>query len=146
MSRIVRPAAFLCALLVASCAVVRPSGDAAQGKPALVVLVAVDQLGAGLLDRWRPIHVDGLKRLATEGVVYDHAYQSHGLTETCPGHSTLLTGKTPGRTGIVGNSWYDAEAGQEVYCVASVDYADARGPKSRRVGPSNLIAVAPTGA
>jgi len=103
-------------------------------------MVAVDQYGAALFNRWRSRYAGGLKRLEREGIVYDAAFQSHGLTETCPGHSTLLTGKTPGRTGIVGNSWYDAAAGKNVYCLADPEYSDALDPKGRRVGPANFVA------
>ena len=78
--------------------------------------------------------------LEREGIVYDNGYQTHGLTETCPGHSTLLTGKTPAHTGIVGNSWYDPDAGKNVYCLAAPEYTDARGdPKALKVGPTNLV-------
>ena len=71
-----------------------------QGNPDLVVLIAVDQFSAGLFDQWRGRFKSGLKRLMDEGIVYSSAYQSHGLTETCAGHSTMLTGKHPRGTGI----------------------------------------------
>ena len=35
-----------------------------------------------------------LARLAG-GVAYNAGFQTHAGTETCPGHSTLLTGKHP---------------------------------------------------
>ncbi len=67
----------------------------AQAKPDLVVLIAVDQFSAGLFEQWRGRFKSGLKRVMDEGIVYSSAYQSHGLTETCAGHSTMLTGKHP---------------------------------------------------
>src|SRR6516162_4012126 len=88
-----------------------------QAKPDLVVLIAVDQFSAGLFDQWRGRFKSGLKRLMDEGIVYSSAYQSHGLTETCAGHSTMLTGKHPRGTGIVANEWFDTKAGDQVYCV-----------------------------
>jgi predicted AlkP superfamily pyrophosphatase or phosphodiesterase len=87
-----------------------------QTKPDLVVLIAVDQFSAGLFDQWRGRFKSGLKRLMDEGIVHSSAYQSHGLTETCAGHSTMLTGKHPGRTGIVSNEWFDTKVGDQVYC------------------------------
>ena len=48
----------------------------------------------------------GLARLAT-GTVFRNGYQSHAATETCPGHSTILTGSQPSRNGIIANDWFD---------------------------------------
>lgn len=131
-----------CALVLAGCAATPAQAPQARpGKPDLLVMVSVDQFGTSLFNRWRSRYRDGLARLEREGIVYDNAFHSHGLTETCPGHSVLLTGKTPGRTGIVGNSWYDGRAGKDVYCLADPAYRDASGdPKAMAVGPGNLVA------
>ncbi len=51
--------------------------------------------------------------------MFPSAYQSHAATETCPGHSTILTGMRPDKTGIIANSWIDQTARPakpEVYC------------------------------
>ena len=40
-------------------------------------------------------------------------------TETCPGHSTILTGSLPSRSGIIANNWFDlsqARSDKAVYC------------------------------
>jgi predicted AlkP superfamily pyrophosphatase or phosphodiesterase len=111
-----------------------------QTKPDLVVLIAVDQFSAGLFDQWRGRFKSGLKRLMDEGIVHSSAYQSHGLTETCAGHSTMLTGKHPGRTGIVSNEWFDTKVGDQVYCVEAPAFSSASNP-GRHVGPTNLLAT-----
>lgn len=131
-----------CVLALAGCAAPPTQAPAGKpGKPDLVVMVSVDQLGTALFDRWRSRYRGGMARLEREGIVYDNAFQSHGLTETCPGHSVLLTGKMPGHTGIVGNSWYDGQTGKSVYCLADPAYRDASGdPKAMAVGPRNLVA------
>ena len=52
-------------------------------------------------------------------MVFPSGYQAHAATETCPGHSTILTGARPGRTGIVANNWFDqgaARADKYIYC------------------------------
>ena len=118
---------------------ISPSQSSAS-KPDLVVMIAIDQFSSALFERWRDRYTGGLKRLASEGVVFSNGYQAHGLTETCPGHSTLLTGKSPGRTGIVGNSWYDVDTGKPVYCVSASGYTAAHDPAAREVGPTNLTA------
>jgi predicted AlkP superfamily pyrophosphatase or phosphodiesterase len=135
------------ATLLASAAIVLMqilsiSGASAQpapaSKPSLVVLLAIDQFGEMLFDRWRGAYKAGLKRLADESIFYNNAFQSHGITETCAGHSTLLTGKHPGHTGIVANEWYDGDTGKQVYCVADAGFTQAHAPKARKVGPALL--------
>ena len=86
--------------------------------PKLLVVIAIDQFSANLFDEYRPQFTGGLERLAT-GTVFRNGYQSHALTETCPGHSTLLTGDHPARTGVINNNWIDqsiARADKTVYC------------------------------
>lgn len=86
--------------------------------PRLIVAIAVDQFSADLFSEYRPYYSDGLKRLS-EGAVFPRGYQSHAATETCPGHSTILTGSRPSRTGIIANSWFDLKTPREdraIYC------------------------------
>ena len=129
------------AFSVAAAALVASGQPAiSQAKPDLVVLLAVD-FSAGLFERSRSRYKAGLKRLADESIVYSSAYQAHGLTETCAGHSTMLTGKHPNRTGIVGNEWYDASTGRQVYCVSAPEFTSAHNPAARKVGPTNLDAT-----
>ena len=87
-------------------------GQTISDKPSLVVVISVDQFSADLFTEYRPHFVGGLERLST-GVVFPQAYQSHAVTETCPGHATILTGSRPARTGIVGNIWVNHEAPRE---------------------------------
>ena len=74
--------------------------------------IAVDQLSADLFAQYRARYSRGLKRLQ-QGAVFPSGYQSHAATETCPGHSTIMTGARPARTGIVANNWYDLSLGRE---------------------------------
>ena len=102
-------------------------------QPKLVVALAIDQFSAELFQRYRASFTGGLKRLS-DGIVFT-GYQSHAATETCPGHSTILTGRHPAATGIVANTWFDVKSGSSVYCVAVRGTADpdARGPQNLRV-------------
>ncbi|ODP38745.1 alkaline phosphatase family protein [Sphingomonas turrisvirgatae] len=86
--------------------------------PKLIVAIAVDQLSADVFAEYRQHFTGGLKRLQN-GVVFPSGYQSHAATETCPGHSTILTGSRPARTGIIANDWVDlttARADKTIYC------------------------------
>src|SRR5690349_9073671 len=87
-------------------------------KPRIVVAISVDQFSADLFAEYRSLFKSGLHRLQS-GVVFPAGYQSHAATETCPGHSTILTGSHPARTGIIANEWYDqslTRADKKVYC------------------------------
>lgn len=87
-------------------------------KPKLIVAISVDQFAADLFAEYREHFTGGLKRMAG-GVVFPSAYQSHAATETCPGHSTILTGSRPSRTGIIANTWFDLGVSREdkaIYC------------------------------
>ncbi|HEX8447742.1 MAG TPA: alkaline phosphatase family protein [Sphingomonas sp.] len=86
--------------------------------PKLLVTISIDQFSADLFAEYRPLYTAGLKRLE-QGAVFPSGYQSHAATETCPGHSTILTGAHPSRTGIIANNWYDLSlprADKKVYC------------------------------
>jgi predicted AlkP superfamily pyrophosphatase or phosphodiesterase len=90
----------------------------APAPPKLLVVIAVDQFSADLFDEYRAQFNGGLARLAG-GSVFRNGYQSHAATETCPGHSTILTGDRPARTGIISNIWIDQKVGRSdvsVYC------------------------------
>jgi arylsulfatase A-like enzyme len=86
--------------------------------PKLIVAISVDQFSADLFAQYRQHFTGGLRRLS-QGAVFPSGYQSHAATETCPGHSTILTGARPARTGIIANNWFDlgaARTDKYVYC------------------------------
>ncbi|MGE5721338.1 MAG: alkaline phosphatase family protein [Sphingomonadales bacterium] len=125
--------AFLAALASAAAAAAPPRAQKPARPPKLIVVLSVDQLSAELFDRYRTRFRGGLRQLAG-GIAFANGYQSHAATETCPGHSTILTGRHPATTGIAGNIWYDAASGSRVYCVAvpGATEPDARGPQNMK--------------
>ncbi len=72
-------------------------------RPALVVVIAVDQLRPDELERWRSQWTGGFARLLNEGAVFRNGLQDHAITETAPGHASMLSGRWPASTGIVLN-------------------------------------------
>ncbi|SBV34084.1 Alkaline phosphatase [uncultured Sphingopyxis sp.] len=99
---------------------------AATPAPKLIVMIAVDQFSADLFAEYRGRFTGGLARLAS-GIVFPSGYQAHGATETCPGHSTILTGNHPAHTGIVANHYFDLSAAREdkrIYCAEDETVAD----------------------
>ncbi|PTS89941.1 alkaline phosphatase [Sphingomonas sp. HMWF008] len=95
-----------------------PTAPAPTTPPKLIVVISVDQFSADLFGEYRTSFTGGLARLQ-QGGVFPSGYQSHAATETCPGHSTILTGFRPEHTGIIANNWTDlsvARADKQVYC------------------------------
>lgn len=109
--------AALATLLLAS-AFPAAAEPAYQPHPKLIVAISVDQFSADLFAEYRQHFTGGLKRLSM-GIVFPAGFQSHAATETCPGHSTILTGNRPAHTGIISNEWLDPDAprtDKTVYC------------------------------
>ena len=107
-------------LLAITVAIAAPAAaqPAAPPPPKLTVVISVDQLSSDLFDRYRPVLQGGFAKLG-RGTVFPHAYQGHAASETCPGHSTILTGAHPARNGIIANTWYDlsqTRSDKAVYC------------------------------
>ncbi len=73
-------------------------------RPALVLVLTVDQLVPDYLERWAPQFTGGFARLLREGAVFTRAYHDHAITETAPGHAAILSGRFPYSTGIAANA------------------------------------------
>ena len=118
--------------------------------PSLIVLITVDQFRADYLDRFAPQLHGGLSRLAHGGAWFTNAHHDHAITETAPGHATLLSGRFPRSTGIMANRiGVDDEASPILGASASggasprrflgttlVDWLHARDPRSRALSVS----------
>lgn len=108
--------------------------------PKLLIVIAVDQFSANLFDEYRSQFTGGMARLAS-GTVFHNGYQSHAATETCPGHSTLLTGDHPARTGIIANVWVDQSVTRSdinVYC-AEDESVPGSSSIAYKVSPKHLL-------
>ena len=108
------------AATIASTACAQPAATAAAapGAPKLIIALSIDQFSSDLFDEYRPQLFGGIGRLS-QGTVFRNGYQSHNATETCPGHSTIMTGSRPSRTGIIANFWFDlsqARSDKGIYC------------------------------
>src|SRR5215510_2525536 len=71
--------------------------------PHLVVLVTVDQLRGEYRGRYRAQWTGAFARMLTRGAVFPNARQAHAITETAPGHATLLSGRNPAHNGVPSN-------------------------------------------
>ncbi len=121
---------------------VAATAAAERAAPVLVVTIVVDQLSANLFNQYRSQFTGGLKTLADQGLVSINGYQTHGVTVTCAGHSTVLTGVHPTHSGIPANDWIDTTTGEETYCLAAPLNMLAHGKNTDNgpVGPDQLKA------
>lgn len=117
------PRFFLC-MLLGSCVIGNvPYAIAQPGQDIRLVLqITVDGLRADLLNRYQAsFGKDGFQYLLRQGTVYTNAQYQHANTETIVGHATLATGTFPSQHGMIGNVWFDREAGELAYNIEDAD-------------------------
>ena len=75
--------------------------------------------------------------------MFTSARYRHACTETGPGHSVLLSGRSPRSSGIVGNTWYDRTLKQRVNVVddPTVRVLGGRGAVRPRRRPATRFTV-----
>jgi len=125
----------------------------------LVLQVTVDGLRADLLNRYKNgFGKGGFRFLMEKGTYYTNAHYQHANTETIVGHTTLATGTFPSQHGMIGNVWFDREAGELAYNIEDPDspiiptrenvskgeQVDPAQKKSRTQGRSPAVILAPT--
>ena len=114
---------FLC-LFLGSCTASPPQEGLDPGsQPRLVLQITVDQLRGDLPFRhYHQFGEGGFRYLMEQGTVYRDAHHAHANTETVVGHVTLATGAHPSAHGMVGNLWFDRDAGRTVYNIEDTAY------------------------
>jgi predicted AlkP superfamily pyrophosphatase or phosphodiesterase len=81
-----------------------PSRAPSSGTPTLVLVLTVDQMRPDYFTRFGSQLTGGLGRLYRGGAVFLSGWQDHAITETAPGHASILSGRFPRNTGITTNS------------------------------------------
>lgn len=124
-----------------------------------VLQITIDGLRADLINRYANGFSKGGFRLLTEkGTYYTNAHYQFANTETIVGHATLATGTFPSQHGMVGNVWFDRDAGELAYNIEDPDHpiiptrkneskgaqVDPAQKKSRTQGRSPAVLLAPT--
>ena len=111
----------------------------ASPRPRLVVAIAVDQLRADYIERFRQYFgPGGFNLFLTRGARFPQARYEHATTSTCPGHAVILTGSYAMVNGIIANDWFDVATGHETYCAQDTTVT-LIGPAGRDVHPRNLF-------
>ena len=103
----------------------RPVAPAPREQPALAVLIVVDQMRPDYFTRFGPQFTGGFRRILDQGILYLDGRQDHAMTETAPGNSTLLSGRSPSSTGIVSN---DFGVNDPLYPIVGGGWGDAASP------------------
>lgn len=107
----------------AAAAASAPATASTKKPPKLIVFMVVDGLPIrqvlGYRDQLQP---DGFLRFLDRGTWYANAYYGHGYTVTAAGHSVMLSGAYPQRSGIVGNEWRDPMTAAPQYNTADPRY------------------------
>jgi predicted AlkP superfamily pyrophosphatase or phosphodiesterase len=124
-----------------------------------VLQITIDGLRADLINRYANGFSKGGFRLLTEkGTYFTNAHYQFANTETIVGHATLATGTFPSQHGMVGNVWFDRDAGELAYNIEDPDHpiiptrkneskgaqVDPAQKKSRTQGRSPAVLLAPT--
>jgi hypothetical protein len=89
-------------LLLLAAAAAEPAA-CQRPEPRLVVVIVVDQLRPDYFTRFDAQLTGGLRRFYDQGAFYARGEQDHAITETAPGHATVLSGRSPASTGVVTN-------------------------------------------
>lgn len=126
------------------CSDVNAQAPAFQHPPKLVVGIVVDQMRTDYIYRyWDNFGTGGFKRLATGGAFLRDAHFDYTPTETGPGHTSVYTGTSPARHGIVANDIYLRTTGTTDYCASAHDSILGVGMSDDigRRSPRNLLAT-----
>ncbi|MBI3822089.1 MAG: alkaline phosphatase family protein [Planctomycetes bacterium] len=84
-------------------------------RPKLVVLVVFDQMRGDYLKKWQPLVGDGgFKRMQSDGAWFTNCHYPYAYTLTAAGHTSIVTGTSPYKHGIIANEWYDRANGENV--------------------------------
>lgn len=128
------------AAALSACTTPVPPAPAAQ-RPKLLVLVVIDGLPmrqvTGARDQFAP---DGFARFLDQGRWFSDAHYGHGHTVTAAGHSVMLSGAYPQRSGIISNEWRDPQTNEPVYNTGDAAYTYLDNPTAPLSGtsPRNL--------
>ncbi len=128
--------ALLMSLLLTMSTLASAEGTAVRSQvPRLVVNILIDQLRTDYMEAFIPLYnEDGLKRLLSEGRIYEQASYPHAQPDLASATATIATGTTPSDHGIIGKQWIDRATLRPIFCCDDINYPgigtnDASSPK-----------------
>lgn len=119
-----------------------PAAERKTKRPTLVVMIAVDGLGADIFTRYDSLFTGGFRRLRDEGMNFTNATVNHAVSISHPGHVTLSSGMNPSRHGIVDAAFYKRSGSKWEYVDAIQDKTEQIVGESGSAGVSarNILA------
>ena len=150
---------FIAIWLLFAVGITRSANAQAGPKIKMVLQITIDGLRADLINRYEKGFGEGGFRLLMEkGTYYTNAHYQYANTETIVGHATLATGTFPSQHGMIGNVWFDREAGELAYNIEDPEspilptresepkgeQVDPAQKKSRTQGRSPAVILVPT--
>jgi hypothetical protein len=115
-----------------------PSDQPKRSK--LAVLVVFDQMRGDYPQRWEKLYGEGgFKRLQQEGASFTNCHYPFAGTWTAAGHTSLVTGCSPNKHGVIANDWYDRKRGRRAGSVSDERYALVPAP----MGAKKPVGVSP---
>ncbi len=135
---------FSCLLLALSMAPL--AAAAAESAPTkLVVVITIDQFRGDYFARFGPYFGEGgFKRLLAGGTHFENSRHRHSITQTAPGHASILTGTFASTHGITSNEWLDRATWETVNSVEDRE-APLVGITPAELGPVAVANPAKTG-
>jgi predicted AlkP superfamily pyrophosphatase or phosphodiesterase len=113
--------------------------------PKLAVVIAVDQLRADYLVRFRPYFgTGGFNRLLAGGTDFTNAHYRHAITLTAPGHAQILSGAFARDHSIIANEWLDRDLWEQINSVEDRD-SPLVGITPKEMGTAAALAPEKTG-
>ncbi len=112
--------------------------------PKLIVGIVVDQMRFDYIYKyWNKYGDGGFKRLVNQGFQCKNLQYNYVPTYTGPGHSSIYTGTTPERHGIISNDWFNRETNRSIYCSEdpSVKTVGSSTEKVGQMSPRNLLST-----
>ena len=132
-------------VLLALTAALRAAAPTPTTAPKLAVVIAVDQLRADYLVRFRPyFSAGGFNRLLAGGTDFTNAHYRHAYTLTAPGHAQILSGAFARDHSIIANEWLDRDLWEQINSVEDRD-SPLVGITPGEMGPAAILAPAATG-
>lgn len=127
----------------------RPRSAMAQReprRPQLVVVIVVDQLRADYLSRYRSEFGEGgFRRMMNNGAYFPNTYVAYGVSNTGPGHASIVTGRYPRQHGIIANEWVQGDGDRSLrgaFYDADAKIITGPGGKTEGRSPRNLVGTA----
>ena len=135
----------LAALLVSPVVARAAESAVAPERPRLAVVISIDQFRGDYLTKFRPYFGEGgFKRLLEGGTEFRDTHYRHSVTQTAPGHATILTGVHANVHGITSNEWTDRATWEQVNSVEDRD-SPLVGINPAELGPAAAANPAKTG-